>query len=211
MIAKPRSPAVWYGPAVLILCGLSVAFIDRPLARWLKDNVHDQLETFFKIVTNLGRAELYMVPAALIALWAWQRGRPAVARQALYLFAVMSAAGLVELAVKFLLGRTRPKLWLENGDFSIHPLTHGWAYNSFPSGHSQAAWAAMTALTVLFPRYRWGFIALAVLVALSRVMLTVHWLSDAMAGAWVGFAAAMLLRLVPRFGLDRGRGKTANS
>jgi membrane-associated phospholipid phosphatase len=108
----------------------------------------------------------------------------------------MTASGAVELSVKYLLGRTRPKLWLENQEFTIHPLTHGWAVNSFPSGHSQASWAAMTALALLFPRYARVFIGIATLVALSRVMLTVHWLSDAMAGAWLGFAAALILRAI---------------
>ncbi len=191
-----RSPIAVSGVAVALLCVLCIAFIDRPLAQTLKQGVHGDLETFFKAVTNLGRAELYMVPAALIGLWAWRRGKDALTRMSLYVFVTMCASGAVELSVKYLLGRTRPKLWLENQEFTLHPLTHGWAVNSFPSGHSQASWAAMTALAVLFPRYRWAFFTMAALVASSRVLLTVHWLSDALAGAWIGFAAAMLLRSI---------------
>jgi membrane-associated phospholipid phosphatase len=182
------------GLFVLILCIVSIVFVDRPLAEALKQIVHGPLESFFKAVTNLGRAELYMVPAALIGLWAWTHGKDTIKRQALYVFVTLTASGAVELSVKYLLGRTRPKLWLENQEFTLHPLTHGWAVNSFPSGHFQASWAAMTALAVLFPRYSKVFFGLAIIVALSRVMLTVHWLSDAMAGAWVGFASALILR-----------------
>ena len=141
-----------------------------------------------------------MVPAGLLWLAATFRGLWASLKpQAAYVFVTMTAAGLPELLIKFAVGRTRPRLWLEQGEFTLHPFTHGWAVNSFPSGHSQAVWAAMIALSVIFPRYRWAFIAIAILVALSRVMLTVHWVSDALAGAWLGLAAAMIVgrRLAP--------------
>ena len=189
-----RYPLISSGILVLGLCAVGFLVADRPLAEMLKASVHGDVETFFKIATNLGRAELYMVPAALIWVWAALRGPKTWKRPAAYVFLTMCAAGAVELSVKYCLGRTRPKLWFEQGQFTVQPFTHDWAYNSFPSGHSQAAWAAMTALAVVFPRYRPVFLGIAVLVALSRVMLTVHWASDAIAGAWVGFAAAMVMR-----------------
>ncbi len=189
-----RNPVLSSGLLVLLLCALSVAFVDRPLAGLLKQSVHGTVETFFKVTTNLGRAEFYMVPAGLIWAFAMIRGVEDWKRPSAYVFLTMCAAGAVELSVKFCLGRTRPKLWFEQGQFAIEPFTHGWAVNSFPSGHSQAAWAAMTALAVLFPRFRWAFFGIATLVALSRVIITVHWASDALAGAWVGFAAAMILQ-----------------
>ena len=189
-----RHPVAASGVIALILCALFFSFVDRPLADFLKANVHGDLESFFKLVTNLGRAELYMVPAALLWAWAKYRKLDLLKHQSAYLFLTMCAAGAVELSVKYMLGRARPRLWFEQQMFTIQPFTHDWAMNSFPSGHSQAAWAAMTALTVLLPRYRLGFIAIATLVALSRVMITVHWASDALAGAWVGFAAAMIMR-----------------
>ena len=189
------------GLAVLSVALLCIGWVDRPLALWCKDAIHGDVETFFKITTNLGRAELYMVPAGLVWLAAIIRGVNSFKPQAGYVFLTMVAAGAVELSTKYIIGRTRPKLWFEQGVFTLHPFSHGWAVNSFPSGHSQAAWAAMVALAMVFPRYRWAFVAVATLVALSRVMLTVHWASDALAGAWVGFAAAMLMRRY--FKLDR--------
>ena len=182
------------GAAMALLCAASMIWLDRPVALALKDLVRDDAETFFKAVTNLGRAELYMVPAGLIWLAARLRKVDWFRAQAAYVFLTMASSGLVELAVKFMVGRNRPKLWFDQGLFSFQPFSHGWAVNSFPSGHSQAGWAAMIALGVAFPRWRWPLVAVAVLVALSRVMLTVHWLSDAMAGAWLGFAAAMMWR-----------------
>ena len=196
MIWLRRHPVAFSGGLVVVLAAICMAWVDRPLAEAFKNNVDGGLQTFFKVTTNLGRAELYMVPAGVIWLAAVIRRTDWYKRQAAYVFLTMTAAGAVELTAKYLIGRTRPKLWFEQGLFTMQPFSHGWAVNSFPSGHSQAAWAAMVALSVVFPRYRWGFIAIATLVAVSRVVLTVHWASDALAGAWLGFAAAMLLRRV---------------
>jgi membrane-associated phospholipid phosphatase len=154
-------------------------------------------------VTNLGRAELYMVPSGLLWIWARASGRGAMARRSAYLFLTMTAAGAVELTGKYAIGRMRPKLWLEQGLYGFHPFSHGWANNSFPSGHSQAAWAGLTALAVLYPKWARACFALAALIAASRVILTVHWASDALAGAWLGFTAAMIVaRLYPPDGYD---------
>ena len=70
---------------------------------------------------------------------------------------------------------------------------------SFPSGHAAYAGATAVALVLLFsrpgPRRRWWLIAAAVAIALmvwSRTYLQVHWLSDAVAGATLGVAVALL-------------------
>ena len=196
MICLRRSPLLSSTIFAVLLGIVCVLWVDRPLADLLKQTIHGLPEDFFKLVTNLGRAELYMVPSGLIAAVSLFWGQKTLNRPAAYVFLSMLAAGAVELLTKFVVGRPRPKLWLEQGIFTLHPFSHGWEINSFPSGHSQAAWTAMVALGIVFPRYRWVFIGIATLVAISRVMLTVHWASDALAGAWLGFAVAMLLRPV---------------
>jgi len=199
---------------VALFCGLAMAVIDRPLALFLKAHVGGDVEGFFRIVTNLGLAQLYLVPAGL----AWlgcvlmmrrarrpeERGRwRRLAWKPAFVVLAMAASGLVESLLKFGIGRLRPRLLFDVGVYGFEPFNHHWAMNSFPSGHSQAAWAAMTALMVLVPRHALLCLVVAVLVAASRVFLTVHYLSDAVAGSWLGFAAAMLVaRQLRRRGVD---------
>ena len=63
---------------------------------------------------------------------------------------------------------------------------------SFPSGHSSGAFLLATALVILYgsallPIYIW-----AVCVALSRVLLGVHFPGDTLAGAMMGSAVAVV-------------------
>jgi membrane-associated phospholipid phosphatase len=63
---------------------------------------------------------------------------------------------------------------------------------SFPSGHATAALAMCFALAVIIgkPRWSWVMIALAGLLAFSRVYLSQHFTEDILAGAVIGTLTA---------------------
>ena len=64
---------------------------------------------------------------------------------------------------------------------------------SFPSGHSCASFAAATALLGHLPlRIGIGLVILALLVALSRLYVGVHYPSDVLGGILVGIGAGCL-------------------
>lgn len=72
--------------------------------------------------------------------------------------------------------------WLEGGGV----LEHGF---SFPSGHSTAAMAAMSALFFTGTKRRAEWLLFGLLMGLSRLYLVVHYPTDVAAGLLVGFAA----------------------
>lgn len=63
---------------------------------------------------------------------------------------------------------------------------------SFPSGHSAAAFALAGVLSRYYRRLAWMFWVLAIGCAASRVLDAVHWPSDCLAGAAIGYVAAWL-------------------
>ena len=67
-------------------------------------------------------------------------------------------------------------------------------YASFPSGHATTAFAAAVAFGVLWPRLRPLFWTYAIVIALSRVVVTAHHPSDVVAGAIAGAVGALLVR-----------------
>jgi undecaprenyl-diphosphatase len=63
-----------------------------------------------------------------------------------------------------------------------------------PSGHTTTAFAALVAIGAIFPQARALMWIYAVLIALSRVVVTAHHPSDVIAGAVLGAAGAYLVR-----------------
>src|SRR6202167_5193046 len=57
---------------------------------------------------------------------------------------------------------------------------------SFPSGHSITAFAVAVALGLFFPSLLTTLLALAFLIAASRIVLGMHFLSDVLAGSAIG-------------------------
>lgn len=87
-----------------------------------------------------------------------------------------------------------------------HLLIERSADPSFPSDHATATFA-ITAAFLLHGMRRMGawFLAAAVLIAISRVYIGTHYVSDILGGAATGIAAAVLVRAFYREGtrLDR--------
>jgi len=69
---------------------------------------------------------------------------------------------------------------------------------SFPSDHAAAAFAIAFAVLAFSRRAGIAFLVAAALIALSRVALGMHYPSDVLAGALVGFGAATLVTTLGR-------------
>ena len=119
---------------------------------------------------------------------------------ALITLAALAVASVVTESLKEVFARPRPPY----GEDRIAPLVDIPSSASFPSGHASGSFAAAVALAVLVPRWRRPALALAALVAFSRVYLGVHYALDVLVGsllgAAIGFAVA---RAGQRFVLAR--------
>ena len=82
--------------------------------------------------------------------------------------------------------RQRPFLKLANQGQGIAPPNEF----SFPSGHSSSAFCMATLLSHYFATLTWVFYATAAAIALSRLVLKVHFPLDLIAGSTLGFICA---------------------
>ncbi len=110
-------------------------------------------------------------------------------------FRALGAAGtaallsvLLFIALKRFTGRRRP--------CEIEP--HCWAtllppdQFSFPSGHTMTAFAVAIPLSLFYPDLTAGLLFCAFSIALSRILLGMHFLSDVLAGALLGVGIGYL-------------------
>lgn len=117
-------------------------------------------------------------------------------RAGLILLIASSLSGLSVMAVRSVVGRTRPSNTIELGWFG--PYHNGqWLvgkakYNSFPSGHTATAAGFAFAVLVVSRRWGWLFIVWALGVAWSRIYLNCHNFSDTMASMVFGMFSAWL-------------------
>jgi membrane-associated phospholipid phosphatase len=119
-------------------------------------------------------------------------------RPKLATLSAVSSAG-VGLIVNAVAGR----FWYHNRPFVDHPhqtvlLVHHGANNSFPSDHATVAFAV--AFAVLFFYRRLGVLLVigAVAVAISRILVGVHYPIDVIASAFIGLGAAALIATLGR-------------
>jgi undecaprenyl-diphosphatase len=154
---------------------LSLPRADRILTGW---------QAFMSRVTHLGGTVATILPGlALLALDGPER------QVGVAVLAANAASHLVVQILKRLVARPRP-CDAEGRPLAVVELPDPF---SFPSGHAAAAAAVAGTLVQSYPFLAPLLLPVAVLVAASRVSLGVHHASDAVAGAILGLAAALLL------------------
>lgn len=183
MIAAVLSLLVFAGLIVVALTP-GLHGLDRQLKLALDDIRHPLLEITMRAATFLGDGAVLLLFTIVTSLILFQRGD----RLAWRFPVIMLGATVAEWLVKWLVARRRPR----GGPFA------------FPSGHVFTSVAFFGALIYLLwtrdVARRWrvtgtvGCVLVIVAIALSRMYLRFHWLTDVLGGV-AGGAAYLLVAL----------------
>ena len=170
-----------------------LARLDLRIARWNAADRPGWLESTAHPFSSVGGAIGMAVVAVAAAAWLARRRRVVAALIVLLTYGVAQAT---TVGLKEAFHRPRPDVG------SAIPLPHSF---SFPSGHALGAFATLTVAALLLGTSRGAghvtawykrlplalALVLAALVAASRVILNVHYLTDVVAGGCVGFSIAV--------------------
>ncbi len=101
-----------------------------------------------------------------------------------------------EIIIKKLVGRARPSARISDEEMKINkPKDH-----SFPSGHSASSFCAFTVTLWCCPVWIWvPALILASIISFSRIYLSVHYLTDVLAGVLLGLFDGTLMVFVFRY------------
>lgn len=155
--------------------------VDAALLWFIKQVTPPGMVSFFDAVTLTGAAK-FLVPATAVLSILFLVTRHQA--QAVLLVTSMASGWALTYALKSTIGRARPELW-----------TTAWYWgSSFPSGHTLSTAAFSTAVVIstaqIWPKSRFVTLPLAVgwvsLMALSRLVLGVHWPTDVLAAICLG-------------------------
>lgn len=193
---------------VIAACILSYKLLDIPAALYFEAN-KTALTHFCARVTYLGKSEPYLILSAIaFILFRFVLKKPALARAALFFFLAVAVSGLVNDIIKFLVGRSRPKLLFTESLYTFRPLAIRYDYLSFPSGHASTAAAACCALYFLRVKFWPVFAVIALVVPVSRVVLGSHFPSDVVFGAYLAVMTTYILKtMLERKGLWEWTGR----
>jgi membrane-associated phospholipid phosphatase len=194
--SNPRRRFYWATLSAVILIGLSIAFVDRPASTWAHAMMHP---AFFVGLTHLVDPVL---PAALVGLVAagvaaacgW---RPQACGKTLIACCLAAVVAVViKEQLKFVFGRTWPETWIGNpswignGAFGFHFFHGGEGWASFPSGHMTMITASFAVLWRRTRRWRWLWAVPILAVAIGLLGADYHFVSDMIAGVYLGLACA---------------------
>ena len=200
-----RRLLAWVAVASSLFMALGLLGIDRPLAEWLHASGIEQARVF-----SMGLGALDVVTG--VHIWYWLAGCVVLTigivvyawRRDLSWPRALIAASCVQFACigtmilsKTYFGRLRPQQVLDSGDWAHLWFAGG---GSFPSGHCAFYFGLLLPLAAACP-IRWLralLIAIAVYVAIARIDLAKHFLSDVAASALLAAAYALIVATLIR-------------
>jgi membrane-associated phospholipid phosphatase len=187
----------WAG-LILIALGLCALMIDRALAHFIYDHVNAKTHKFLDSITHYAKAGHWLA-AAILALagaaiarhfGAEGEGISQMINYSLAFIAMLTLGSAVLHVIKLVLGRRRPRDDMEMGLYGFVPLAFNLEYNSFPSGHALTIACVAVIFTCVWPGMAALWFAIAAVLAVTRALLTAHFLSDVLIGAGIGMLAA---------------------
>lgn len=150
------------------------------------------LDTFFKYVTWMGEEFPVLVGVAFLIKnfnSFWNR------RNGLFILLSQGLTCLITQILKFAFAHPRPAVYFEQMGAELPDTVSGVrlrvGMNSFPSGHTSAAFSLFVCLALITPR-KWAplWIIAAWAVAYSRIYLSQHFLEDILLGSVIGVVSS---------------------
>lgn len=192
--------------AVLSIVLPLIMFFDTAIATYLESDPL-QIKTICEVLTGVGDAIVYFGIALVgLAISAW-RGWRVWQYRFLFVLLALSSSGVLVRILKFIIGRQRPHITPLHDAMAFQPFSMHWSFHSMPSGHAQVCFAVATIMATLHPKGLSVYFTLAFLMSITRPLIGVHFVSDIIAGAWVGIIGVLWAKVIwdARIGFKRPR------
>ena len=150
------------------------------------------LDTFFKYATKLGEGFAVYLGVALLIF---------SRRNGLLVLLGQGLTCLITQALKYAFAHPRPATYFKEMGIDLPATVDGvklhTAFNSFPSGHTSAAFALFTCLALMTPRKLAPlWMTAAWVVAYSRIYLSQHFLEDILLGSLIGMISSCIVYMI---------------
>ncbi|HGJ66180.1 TPA: phosphatase PAP2 family protein [bacterium] len=155
-------------------------FIDSYVVMFMSIIQNFILIDIFSIITMLGNIEFFIPISIVISIFFFARKK-----RIFGLWLSIIVVGIIVFFMKLIINRPRP--FVSQNLVAIINTN----MSSFPSGHAMIVFSLVPFMTKNFPNHKNYFFAIAILVAFSRIYLNVHYLSDIVAGGFIGYLVGL--------------------
>lgn len=111
-----------------------------------------------------------------------------------YCFSSVFLSSIITFILKFIIGKSRPVLLEGMGKIVYNHFSTSWLYNSMPSGHASITSALFFTLSLFYPKYKYIFYTLIVIISLSRVVVGAHFITDVLVGILIGYISLLIIK-----------------
>ena len=191
-----RFPRIGIALAALALIALVAAFfLDHAATAWIGAHSSPELKKAMQTVSGVGDWPAHVIAGLIGIAIAFVVKSKMWMRIFLAMLVALALAGVTGRVVKLVTGRARPSVKTEahwNGP------RFGSKYHAFPSGHTASSTAFFAALFLARKKIGAPLLLIPVLIALSRMVVGAHYLSDVTFAAILGVICALLVaRWIP--------------
>lgn len=183
---------------LLLLVIFAYYNLDTPVENYIKYSMSSTIGAIFGKITDVGKAEYILIICGVIVLARLFTDSQKlststrdlfnrVSAYAGFILATVAISGILGQILKMIIGRARPKFFLEYGShYFQHFHAPGYDFASMPSGHSITVGAMFIAFFYIFPKLRYFWYLLIVIFAGSRIIVGSHYPSDVIFGVAFG-------------------------
>jgi len=199
---------------------LSVIFIifsyfvlDIKIARYFLAH-KDIYQSIGDTISISGQSQWYFITAIVgFIIYKYFKKNEIYKQRFLFLLYANLFSGLLSIVLKWFFGRVRPWGLRDGGDqfgfllfqnfdmgfidkmqYQFSTIAHATSkYSSFPSGHTVTIFTMFTYMSIIFPKYLYLWLSMAIIASGARIFANDHFLSDIVAGALVGIFSTIYI------------------
>jgi membrane-associated phospholipid phosphatase len=201
---------IWLAGLITTATAVVVLYerFDRPVALFIHEHLRHPNNHAFEQLTHIPDSFDPIAVIAFFGLGLWALAGRALSTWQANAFLCSASFVFSEAAknqLKFIFGRTWPETWVQNnpsfikdGTYGFNFMSAGSAYQSFPSGHTAAICAVMSVVWIQYPKLRALCSFAVILVVTGLIGANYHFISDVVAGGFIGISAGWLITTIWR-------------
>ncbi len=188
---KRATAFYWLIAIIIAAIAITLSFhFDDAVREFMVNHQNPAMRNFMRYVSLLGDWPLHAAIGLVLLGLAWRRGNREWTRIFLAMLLALMLAGIAGTVIKRTMPRARPSV---HADARWGGSRFSSKYHSFPSGHVSASTAFFGVLLIARRRMGIAFLAIPVLIGLSRMYIGAHYLSDVVCAAVLGMLCALVV------------------